>query len=226
MARSDERTRATFLLAGMLVSLGCNCGPGTAQNPDGGAPDSGTTLPPSCTALSNAPMGASFDNGTQCYYFRVRSLNATRIELSLFVQSLGVDAALRIPLAAESGTAGVFSTAVQSSTLGSAGISTVYYGYRAWGPNFTYDPSWTPGSLAGFVTDVDGSGNRFNPNKLLIDPYTHEISHDPLGPGHADSTVYAVGSSNRAKDSAQSASKSVALVESPYDFGTKPGRPR
>jgi isoamylase len=32
---------------------------------------------------------------------------------------------------------------------------------------------------AGFVSDVDAQGNRFNPNKLLFDPYARELSHDP-----------------------------------------------
>ena len=31
---------------------------------------------------------------------------------------------------------------------------------------------------AGFVADVDADGNRFNPNKLLFDPYARELSHD------------------------------------------------
>ena len=56
----------------------------------------------------------------------------------------------------------------------------VYYGYRAWGPNWPYNASWTKGSAAGFISDVDASGNRFNPNKLLLDPYALELSHDPI----------------------------------------------
>jgi isoamylase len=52
----------------------------------------------------------------------------------------------------------------------------VYYGYRAWGPNWPFSNSWTKGSSAGFISDVDAQGSRFNPNKLLIDPYAHEIS--------------------------------------------------
>ena len=55
----------------------------------------------------------------------------------------------------------------------------VYYGLRAWGPNWVFDPAWQPGSEAGFRDDVDAAGNRFNPNKLLIDPYAVELSHDP-----------------------------------------------
>ena len=53
------------------------------------------------------------------------------------------------------------------------------YAFRAWGPNWPFSPSWRRGnSAAGFVSDVDAQGNRFNPNKLLFDPYARELSHD------------------------------------------------
>jgi isoamylase len=77
----------------------------------------------------------------------------------------------------------------------------VYYGYRAWGPNWPFSNSWTKGSSAGFISDVDAQGNRFNPNKLLIDPYAHEISHDPVNATWTDGTVYASGASYRNVDS-------------------------
>jgi len=47
-------------------------------------------------------------------------------------------------------------------------------------------------------------GNRFNLNKLLIDPYAREISHDPLNP---DASVFASGSENRVKEAAPSLRK-------------------
>src|SRR5690606_33824676 len=53
---------------------------------------------------------------------------------------------------------------------------------RCWGPNWTYARAWTPGSIAGFLADVDRAGHRFNPNKLLIDPYARELSHDRENP--------------------------------------------
>ena len=81
--------------------------------------------------------------------------------------------------------------------------TTIYYGYRAWGPNWAFDPAWTKGSAKGFIADVDGAGNRFNPNKLLLDPYTKEMSHDPENPQNTDGTVFASGPSNRLKDSGQ-----------------------
>jgi glycogen operon protein len=53
------------------------------------------------------------------------------------------------------------------------------YGFRCWGPNWEFSDEWARGgSAAGFVGDVDADGNRFNPNKLLYDPYARELSHD------------------------------------------------
>ncbi len=53
-----------------------------------------------------------------------------------------------------------------------------HYGYVAWGPNWTWDPDFYPGSTIGFHADVDEGGNRFNPNKLLIDPYAKVVHRD------------------------------------------------
>ena len=53
-----------------------------------------------------------------------------------------------------------------------------HYGYRAWGPNWTYSDTWYPGSIHGFIADVDDEGNRFNPNKLLLDPWAKALSRD------------------------------------------------
>lgn len=54
-----------------------------------------------------------------------------------------------------------------------------YYAFRAWGPNWTYDSTWDRGnSDAGFISDVHTDGHRFNPNKVLFDPYARELSHD------------------------------------------------
>ena len=31
--------------------------------------------------------------------------------------------------------------------------------------------------LSRFITDIDEHGNRFNPNKVMFDPYAREITH-------------------------------------------------
>jgi isoamylase len=59
---------------------------------------------------------------------------------------------------------------------------------------------------------VDAQGNRFNPNKLLIDPYAHEISHDPVNAIWGDFTVYASGASYRNVDSGNVAPKIILWV--------------
>jgi len=52
------------------------------------------------------------------------------------------------------------------------------YGYVAWGPNWPYVETWLPGTIDGFVADVDALGNRMNPNKLLLDPYAKALTRD------------------------------------------------
>lgn len=62
-----------------------------------------------------------------------------------------------------------------------------FYGFRCWGPNWPFSDGWQRGSsAAGFVSDVDSNGNRFNPNKLLFDPYARELSHDRETPAMKD----------------------------------------
>ena len=53
-----------------------------------------------------------------------------------------------------------------------------HYGFVAWGPNWPYDPEFFPGSQIGFLKDVDENGHRFNPNKLLTDPYALALHRD------------------------------------------------
>lgn len=102
------------------------------------------------------------------YRFRVFSAHATRLELWTF---------------AAAGEAVPTSTHAMSKVddrhwqldLPDAQVG-LLYGLRAWGPNWPYDPAWTPGTSAGLVAHVDGEGNRFNPNKLLMDPAARALT--------------------------------------------------
>jgi isoamylase len=164
---------------------------------------------PAVAAINAYGLGASYDSTRSNVIFRVYSSQATRIEVDLYASAMGSPEVLRLPLSANSSTH-IFSGSLPVATLKAAGITgPVYYGYRAWGPNWPYTESWTKGSSAGFVSDVDANGNRFNPNKLLIDPYAHEISHDPLNATWTDNTVYASGASYRSLDSGNMAPKSI-----------------
>ena len=132
----------------LLAALGA-CGPEASLTPQ------------------QAPASIPDGQGTA---FQVFSAHATRIELWLF------DA----PRASAP-------TAVHVMSPGAGGVWRVYvpgvrpgalYGLRAWGPNWPHDPSWAPGSGAGFIAHVDAAGNRFNPNKLLLDPYAKAMTGD------------------------------------------------
>jgi isoamylase len=159
---------------------------------------------PARAQINAQTLGARYDATQTNITFRVYSSRATRIELDLFATAYGAAEVAKYALAKDADN--VWSVTVPVADLHTAGInSTPYYGYRAWGPNWPYVPTWTKNSLAGFVADVDPSGNRFNPNKLLFDPYTLELSHDPLNPHNNDATIFASGSTYRQTDSGPAA---------------------
>jgi isoamylase len=163
--------------------------------------------------MDEAFLGARFLPGDSGAEFCIRTPQATRVELWIYAAPMDTDPVLRQPMNRQ--TDGCF-----TATAAMAGA--VYYGYRAWGPNWTFDNSWTPGSAAGFVADVDGAGNRFNPNKLLLDPYALEVSHNPLTPAHPDPTAYLSGATFRLVDTGPFAPKGIVIPLPDPDFGAKP----
>jgi glycogen operon protein len=170
-------------------------------------------------------MGAHFDASGQSITFRVYSSRASAIELYLYDVAIDADEKLVVPLSKEP-AADIWSANVSVNDLRAKGVTqTVFYGHRAWGPNWLRDTGWAKGTQAGFVTDVDDKGNRFNPNKLLIDPYATELSHDPENTTHNDGSVFVTGAANRLMDSGRFASKSIVLTPDNADVGTRPTRP-
>jgi isoamylase len=182
------------------------------------------STPPVEAAINALSLGASYDSAHSNVIFRVYSSRATRIEVDLYAVPMGSPEVLRTTLSADN-TTNVFSGSIPVTTLQTAGITgTVYYGYRAWGPNWPFSDTWTKGSSDGFISDVDAQGNRFNPNKLLIDPYAHEISHDPINATWTDGTVYASGPSYRNLDSGNQAPKSILWTPTSQSTGANPAR--
>ncbi|MBA3487311.1 MAG: glycogen-debranching protein, partial [Lysobacter sp.] len=176
-------------------------------------------------AINANQLGAKFDATQANIDFRVYSSRATRIEVWIYKTPLGAQQVVKYVMTKDAAT-NIWSKQASVSTLRNTyGITgTVYYGYRAWGPNWPYSSSWTKGSGIGFVTDIDGNGNRFNPNKLLLDPYALEISQDPTTATCGDGTVYASGATHRNKDSGPCASKGLVLAPITTSNGTKPTR--
>jgi len=179
---------------------------------------------PACQAAINpGALGARYDAGQANVTFKVYSGRATRIELFVYSAASGAAEKARLPLTLGSG--GVWSLTVPVATLNSYGVTgTIYYGYRAWGPNWPYNAGWTKGSALGFITDVDANGNRFNPNKLLTDPYALELSHDPTTVTMSNSTVYGSGALYRNQDTGSVAPKSIVLAADTQSIGVKPTR--
>ncbi|MDP3673303.1 MAG: isoamylase [Telluria sp.] len=174
-------------------------------------------------AINTSTLGASYDADKTNVLFKVYSSRASRIELLVFSTPTGTAEKARFVMTA--GAGGVWNTTIPVTTLASKGLTgTLYYGYRAWGPNWPYSASWTAGSSTGFISDVDASGNRFNPNKLLSDPYARELSHDPTTSTMSNGTVYASGALYRNIDTGSVAPKGIVLVGDTQSVGIKPTR--
>jgi glycogen operon protein len=184
------------------------------------------TEPFAFAQIDRLTLGARVDAARSQLTFRVYSSRATRIELYLYGQATGADEVAHLPLDRDPATS-VWSTTLQLSRIRQelGIVGTIYYGYRAWGPNWPFDPAWTKGSNAGFHADVNASGDRFNPNKLLYDPYARELSHDPITPQHRDGTIYASGPDHFVRDTGRDAPKGLVLEKQAGEVGAKPSRP-
>ncbi|MEM9075089.1 MAG: alpha-amylase family glycosyl hydrolase, partial [Myxococcota bacterium] len=229
-----------------LALLGCS--PTALPSEDAGTPeDAAADAPPEDAAADAAPEDAAMedagDTGSTdagvvdpwacgpalgarrwpdgALEFRVHAPNATRIEVALFDVAIGERERLRVPMNDEEGR---FDVRIDSATLADAGLGEpLYYGLRAWGPNWTYDDAWEPGSELGRIADVDDNGHRMNPNKVVLDPYALEVSHDPIGLAARDWNVFRTDEDNRLRDSAPNAPKGVVLDCTPSASG--PARP-
>ncbi len=156
-------------------------------------------------------LGAIYDSQAQDLSFRIFSSRATRIEIYLYKKAFGEKEVSHFALSPDPQTH-IWSIKFSKQKIQDLGLSqNIFYGFRIWGPNWPYDTAWTPGSLVGFKNDVDSEGNRFNPNKLLLDPYAREVSHDPLNPRNSDFTYFQSGSGLRNRDSGLFAPKGVVL---------------
>lgn len=177
-----------------------------------------------------APLGASFDMKTETLNFGVASKNATHINLYIFDKPVNgkVIKTVEMEKHGNNWTAKLNKKEQQALDMDIKNNKAVYYGYRAWGPNWEYNKNWKPGSDLGFKSHVDDKGNRFNPNKLLSDPYSKELSHDPISPKmqkmNVNGGIYATGQENYLKDSAAVAPKSIFVLDNETDTGIKPKR--
>ncbi len=170
---------------------------------------------PAQTALGATPASGNVQ-------FAVFSQHATRLEVWIFANP-GDQSPSSTHVMTKTDPVGH----VWTVTVSGAGAGTLY-GLRAWGPNWTYAAGWTPGTPkaqdTGFVTHVDSSGNRFNPNKLLTDPYakavTGEVARVADGNGdlHYDSRYLGGTDAYGFLDSAGVMPKSIVIDDHAYNW--------
>lgn len=175
--------------------------------------------------------GCNYNEATQNLEFGILSNNATKIKLYLFDEPVNGNVIKEIKMEKHGNK---FVAVVDKETQTDLSLDIqdempVYYGFRAWGPNWEYDENWTPGSDRGFKEHVDSEGNRFNPNKLLFDPYAKELSHDPISPemqGDLLTTaLYMGGGENYLQDTASFSPKGIFIYSNDkVTTGKKPKR--
>jgi glycogen operon protein len=134
--------------------------------------------------------------------FSVFAGRAERVDLLLFDDADASEPIQRWEMSSFDGVWNLYVEGVGPGTM---------YGYVAWGSNWPYADDWYCGSQRGFVADVDSYGNRFNPNKLLFDPWGKSLTRDhDWGVASAGT-----GESRRAQCTWGASSKSV-VMESAY----------
>ena len=192
---------------------------------------------------SSWALGANFTAGAgSTLDVGVYSANATAVLLEIYTSDFNQPAAYDYWMTKGSDNDNVWRAAIAQVP------NYTLYAFRAWGPNWPFSSSWTRGnSSAGYISDCDSAGNRFNPNKVLYDPYAKELSHDVDNPTLAASgntaIIFGTGGANvlasetysgpitgnvtmdlRNIDTAPYAPKSVVVADS-TSFGTKPNIP-
>ena len=150
--------------------------------------------------------------------FAIHAPAATRVQLEVYPEALGATATDTFLLG--KGPDGVWRAKLQGLQLGAL------IGFRAWGDNWPYVEGWEPGSDLGFVADMDVDGNRFNPNKVLFDPYAREVTHnvytDQLHELGVNDGVFGTGGDlvdglpRRQIDTAPYAPKGIVIAEDTY----------
>lgn len=104
--------------------------------------------------------------------FAVFAPASTRVVLELYDEASGTDATAEFVMG-HNEIDGIWRAQLRGVDHGSL------YAFRCWGRNWPFEEGWARGnSRVGFVTPFDEDGNRFNPNKVLYDPYARELTHD------------------------------------------------
>lgn len=186
-----------------------------------------STVDETSWATATYALGAHVSGGNTT--FALYSANATKVLLEIYESAYGTDEKYDYWMTKNT------SDNVWRAKL-SGDLSGAIYAFRVWGPNWDYDTSWTRGgSSAGFVADYDSKGNRFNPNKVVFDPYAREMTHDKSNPtalGKENAGMFGTGEETytmaggtafvrREFDTGKWAPKGYIITDS-TSYGTKP----
>ena len=167
-------------------------------------------------------LGASLDFDGKKVTFRLYSKNAQMVILCIFEKPKGQDALMNLEMQRIEGS-DIWETSVKTYALKNL-KEPVFYGFRIFGPNWQYKENFKPGTGVGFISRVDKNGNRFNPNKLALEPYAKELSHLPSDVSQ-NLEIFRSGGDNYLYDNAKEAPKSVFWLDEPKEITMIEPRP-
>ena len=234
-------SRSRLLLTSVAMALACpvslqlSAAAAGATHPASGAY---SQVSQSTWGTATWGLGSTFTSGAgSTLQVGVYSANATNMVLEIYLADTGANATYDYTMV--KGTDNIWRAAIATVPAGTL------YAFRAWGANWPYSASWVRGNSAvGYISDCDTLGNRFNPNKVLYDPYAKEMSHTRDTPAMVTAGetggMYGTGGSNVAStqtykgpitgnvainsrnvDTGHWAPKAVAFVDT-TSTGTKP----
>lgn len=174
------------------------------------------------TPTDRTRLGANY-NGNEAD-FSVAAKNAQKVFLCIFKNPNDDRASMTIPMKRKGD---IWKTSVPTNELGGTNTP-VYYGYRAFGPNWEYSDDFfnEDGSIknpkAGFKSIIDEQGNTYNPNKIAFDPYGRELSHLPSDNPKGIPAYFSLD--DTFSDNALIAPKSVLVKDKPLPITKGSGR--
>lgn len=189
-------------------------------------PETGKYSPVNKSSWSGGTWNYGAETNGSTTTFALYSKNAEKVLLEIYGSAYGEDAQYDYWLVKDSND--VWRAKISGDLKGAI------YAFRLWGPNWKYSSNWKRGgSSEGFISDCDSNGNRFNPNKVVFDPYAKEITHDPSNKDallHSPSTekpynALSTGENYRNYDSGKIAPKGYIITDS-TSYGTKPEIPQ
>ena len=179
----------------------------------------------SSRAVGPLQLGATYDErGGEHYVSRSLAASCSGLRFIFMRSRSGQPEKVSFEMSRDSAT-NIWTKTVSIAELRAAGVTgTVYYGYRAWGPNWPFDPAWRKGTLIGREERRGRARPPLQSEQAAAGSLRARGVSRSRTPQHGDDAIFFTGS-HAAADTGERAPKGIVLKPSPRHGGAKPTRP-